>query len=350
MAKERKTHYSANELSAFCLQISILLHAAIPLEEGLAVMAEDAVWKEEKEVLLRMAEETEEGLLFSDVLTHTGVYPSYVTHMAKLGEQTGSLDEIMEALSRYYEKEHFLKKNIKQAITYPTMMIFMLLVILLVLFTKVMPIFEDVYEQLGAEMSPVSLVATRLGGIFSGISIVVFLVLFSVTLFLYGMGRKGKRFLWIESLTDWIKRRSKIAKTVANRRFVSVLSLTLKSGLPLEKGMELASGLVENQLVEGKIRTCAEEIEQGLDYYTAMKRTGLFKGVYVQMIKVGTRTGRLDMVMEEIAKSLEEETDAAVDRRIRRFEPTIVAVMAVAVGMILLSVMLPLMGVLSAIG
>ncbi len=235
MAKVEKKQYSARELSAFCLQISILLHAAIPLDEGLSVMAEDAQRQEEKKLLLSMAEEAELGNPFSKILKETGAFPAYLVRMARLGEETGTLDQIMESLAGYYEKEHIMKKNMKNAVSYPAMMIGMLLIVLFVLFTKVMPVFEKVYKQLGAQMPPVSIAATRLGGIFCAISLVIILLLGIAAFFVWILGRSGRRFLPAEGLLNWIKRRSKIAKSIANRRFTAVLSLTLKSGLDLEK-------------------------------------------------------------------------------------------------------------------
>jgi type IV pilus assembly protein PilC len=270
--------------------------------------------------------------------------------MARLGEETGNLDQIMESLADYYDKEHVLFKNLKNAVTYPLIMITMLLVVLFVLFTKVMPIFERVYQQLGAEMSPVSLAATKLGGIFCGAALILGGVLAAVVFMVWIFGRSGKKIPAAEQFMQRIKKKNKIALAVANRRFSAVLALTLKSGLDLEKGMELAGQLVENKSVEEKIKRCSEELEAGTDYYTAMKNTGMFKGFYVQMIKVGTKSGRLDSVMEEISKNYEEEADIAMEHMVSRFEPTVVAVLAVAVGLILLSVMLPLVGVLSAIG
>lgn len=350
MIKGAKKQYSARELSAFCLQISILLHSAIPLDEGLSVMAEDAAGEEERKRLLEMAEEAELGSPFSTVLENIGGYPSYVVRMAKLGEETGTLDQIMGALAEYYEKEHVLMKNIKNAVTYPVIMIFMLLTVLFVLFTKVMPIFENVYQQLGAEMSPVSVAATRLGGWFCAAALILGIVLGLVVLVMWLFGIQGKKIHFMEVLNQWIKKRSRIALAIANRRFTSVLALTLHSGLDLAKGMELAADLVENKMVEKKIRACGEELGLGTDYYSAMKNTGLFKGFYIQMIKVGARSGRLDSMMEQVSRNYEEEADTAIGHLVSRFEPTVVAVLAVAVGLILLSVMLPLIGVLSAIG
>ena len=313
MAKELKKHYSARELSAFCLQISLLLRAAIPLDEGLSVMAEDAADEEEKKILLHMSEEVELGSPFSVVLQEVGSYPSYVIKMAKLGEETGTLDQMMASLSEYYEKESILMKSIKNAVSYP-------------------------------------MAATRLGGMFSGVALAAGVLLAVVAGIIWLLGRGGKKIGAVEHVADRFKRKSRIALAVANRRFTSVLALTLHSGLELEKGMELAAELVENPAVEEKIKACGEELETGTDYYSAMKNTGLFGGFHVQMIKVGVRSGRLDQVMEEISRSCEEEADTALDNMVNRLEPTMVAVLAVAVGLILLSVMLPLVGVLSAIG
>lgn len=342
--------YNGKELSAFCLQISILLSAAIPLDEGLSIMAEDAVTREEKELLQQMSEEVEIGTPFFMALEKTQVFPAYVIRMAKLGQQTGTMDRMMESLSVYYEKEYNLMRTIKNALTYPVIMIVMLLTVLFVLFTKVMPIFEGVYEQLGAQLSPVSRSAIRLGGAFSGAALVITGLLVVTLGVIYVASLFGHRFHLIEQMVDWVKRKNKIALAVAKRRFTSVLALTLHSGMELEKGLELAADLVENSRVKEQIAACRDSLEQGVNYYDAMKMTGLFSGFHIQMIKVGTRSGRLDSVMEEISRDYEQESEDSIDTMISRFEPTMVAVLAVSVGLVLLSVMLPLVGVLSAIG
>lgn len=342
--------YSYQELSAFCLQISLLLEAAVPLDEGLTIMAEDAVSQKEKDMLLYMAEGVELGDPFFKVLEDTKVFPDYVVKMAKLGQNTGTMDQMMQSLSGYYEKEFRLIQAVKNAVTYPIMMVVMLLVVLFVLFSRVMPVFNKVYEQLGAQMSPVALSAIRLGGIFSGAALIVAAVLGVLTLVVWLASRAGRKFSAVEHFINYVKCRSKIALAVANRRFTAVLALTLKSGMELEKGMELAKELVDNEKVADRIGRCSEQLQVGESYYQAMKDTGLFNGFYIQMIKVGSRSGHLDSVMEEISDDYEEMADASIDNMIARFEPTIVAVLAVSVGLVLLSVMLPLVGVLSAIG
>lgn len=342
--------YTHQELSAFCLQVSLLLGAAVPLDEGLIIMSEDAADQDERNMLVYLSEGVEVGEPFYLAMEKTGVFPPYVVRMAKLGQETGTLEELMLSLAEYYEKEHFLLRNIKNAITYPVIMIVMLLVVLVVLFGKVMPIFEDVYAQLGAQISPIAKTAISLGGSFSSAALAVTVILAAALGIFYAASRFGRQFRFVERITDGIKRKSRIALAVANRRFTSVLALTLHSGMEMEKGLKLAQELVENSRVAERISQCAADLEAGSSYYDAMKNTGLFTGFHIQMIKVGSRSGRLDSVMGEISKSYEQQADSAIDNMIARFEPTMVAVLAVSVGMILLAVMLPLVGVLSAIG
>lgn len=347
---EKPYQYSYQELSAFCLQIGLLLEAAVPLDEGLAIMAEDAGCEDEKQLLLYMAEGAELGDPFFKVLEDAGTFPLYVVRMAKLGQQSGTLDQMMKSLSDYYEKEYRLLVNVKNALTYPIMMVVMLLVVLFVLFSKVMPVFDQVYEQLGAKMSPAARSAIRLGGLFSGAALIAAAVIALAVFGIWAASRFGHRISLVDKMVNYVKCHSRIALAIANRRFTSVLALTLKSGMEFEKGLELAGELVDNGKVAAQIEKCGRTLETGASYYQAMKETGLFSGFYVQMIKVGSRSGRLDAMMEEISEDFEQAADQSMDNMLARFEPTIVAVLAVSVGLVLLSVMLPLVGVLAAIG
>lgn len=343
-------YQTGKEISTFCLQVSLLLGAGIPLSEGLSVMAEDAVKQEEKALLKSMADDVEMGDPFFSVLERTEAFPPYVVRMAKLGQQSGTLDTIMKSLAVYYEKEYFMKKNIRNALTYPIMMAVMLFAILFVLFTRVMPVFTEVYAQLGVQLSPLAQTASQLGGILSGTALVLFVLtalIAAAAVLLSYMGRLPK---WSKKLIEWVKSRNRTALAVAGRRFCAVLALTIKSGMELEKGLELAGELVDNEKVEEQIRACELRLQDGVGYFEAMRDTGLFRGFHVQMLKVGSRSGRLDEIMENISGDFERQADDSIDQMISRLEPTMIAILAVAVGMILLSVMLPLAGVLAGVG
>lgn len=349
-ANMKERMYSSRELSAFCLQISLLLKAAVPLEEGLSIMAEDAHSESEKMMLSAMAEDVELGDPLFAAMERTSCFPSYAVRMAKLGQQTGTLDQLMEQLSVFYEKEDIMMRNVRNAVTYPVMMAGMLLVILFVLFTKVMPIFTEVYAQLGVPMSAVSRAVFRIGAVLSGAALLLFGAVLGMVLLSAALSAKGYSFLGIERIKDWIKERSQIAAAAAGCRFTSVLALTLQSGMELEKGMELAKELTDHKKVMRQIQDCLEKLEQGVPCYEAMKETGLFRGFHIQMIKVGNRSGHLDEVMRTISEDYEQQADLYMEKCISGLEPIMIAVLSVAVGVVLLAVMLPLAGVLAGIG
>lgn len=146
-------------------------------------------------------------------------FPPYVVRMAKLGQQSGTLDQMMESLADYYEKEYYMMKNIRNAITYPVMMVGMLLIVLFVLFTRVMPVFEQVYAQLGVQMSPLSQAASRLGGILSGAALIVFVLLAVAVLIAAIAAGAGKELTIAHKLMERLKRNSKTALAAAGPPF-----------------------------------------------------------------------------------------------------------------------------------
>lgn len=342
--------FTGLSLSGFCMQISILLKSAVPLYEGLSVMAEDSADPREKELLTSMSSQIRMGLPFSKAVGDAGCFPAYVVHMTVLGERTGSLDVTMERLADYYEKEYYLAENLRKALTYPAMMILMLLVILFVLFTKVMPIFSGVYEQLGTSIPPAAAAAIRLGGILSGAALIAAAALLIAWLVLRLMGKHGRQSAWAASLLKAIKTRSKIAHSAAARRFCSVMAMTYQCGMDVTEGFHLAEDLVDHPVMRTQIIRSKELLASGKSFYESVKETGLFTGFELQLVRVGGRAGQLDRILSSLADDYDRKASESLDGMIAKLEPTIVSVLAVAVGLVLLSVMLPLAGVLSTIG
>lgn len=337
-------------LSGFCMQISILLKSAIPLFEGLKVMAEDAPTEKEQKILEEMSKKLRMGIPFHEAIKESESFPPYVEHMTMLGERTGLLDSTMERLAQYYEKEYYLADSLRKAITYPAMMIFMLLIILFILFTRVMPVFSGVYEQLGTSIPPAAAAAIRLGGILSGAALIIAVLLLAAAAVLRIMGKRGTHSKLAASLLETIKARSSIATAAANRRFCSVISMALQCGVRLDEAFEMAAALADSQTVETKIRACSRRISEGKGFYDSIRDAELFNGFELQMVRIGSRAGQLERVMNHLAEEYDRKTSETIESLIARLEPAIVSVLAVAVGLVLLAVMLPLAGVLSAIG
>ena len=229
-------------------------------------------------------------------------------------------------------------------------MIVMLLVILFILFTRVMPIFSGVYEQLGTSIPDAAQAAIQFGGILSGAALVFAAVLIAAFAVVRLTSRPGQESSLSHRLLRSIKNHSSIAKLSALRRFCSVMAMTLHCGMNMAEGCRMAATLVDNDSVLPGVRACERELESGKAFYDSIEPSGLFSGFDLQMIRIGSRAGQLETVMRELEEDYDERSSDALDSLIARLEPAIVSVLAVAVGLVLLSVMLPLAGILSSIG
>lgn len=336
------------ELSAFCSQIAMMLKAAIPLSDGMAIMEEDSVDEKEKIRLKEMADEVELGTPLSVAMKQAGGFPDYVLAMTKVGELSGNLDLVMDSLAAYYEKEDSLRKTIKDALTYPIVMTAMMLVVLYVLMVKVMPIFQGVFAQLGASISPFAQGAIRFGGAFSGIALAVVAVFVAVVLILGLLARKNVRFAWLERVKTAVLERSSIYHKINIRRFAGVCAMLMRAGMDTMEMLDMAKRLVNSPSFEKKIDQCADTLAESGSLVDGIKAMGIFSGFHRQMLSVGSRAGHLDEALTEIETYYEDDVERSFESAIGKFEPTVVAVLSVVVGLILLAVMLPLVGLLSS--
>ena len=133
-------------------------------------------------------------------------------------------------------------------------------------------------------------------------------------------------------------------------RFADGMTITLKSGLDSDEGLELSGKLTEDPVLRKKIEECREKTGEGMELGAAFQETVIFSGLYARMVNIGILSGSLEQVMERVADQFAQEAGERISKTVSRLEPTLVAIMSILVGMILLSVMLPLMGIMSGIG
>ena len=341
---------SNSELTTFCSQFALILRSGISSLEGLSIMIEDTPEGEGKQILEHLLQEVElTGSLFS-ALESAKCFPSYMCSMVELGEQSGRLDEVMENLSEHYRREEILSKNIKSAVTYPLIMLGMMVIIMIVLIVRVLPLFHRVFEQLGTGLTGFSGAVLRLGQVMSNYSL-VFIALFLVAagIFLYFFYTKKGR----EKISGFFSRflvTRHLSEKIACSRFASGMHLALSSGLNVDQSLEMVARLVDHPVISQKISTMQKRLEEGISFGEAAAEAEIFSGIYLRMIHLGFKTGAMDNVMQEIAVRYDEDIQEQMDRMVSRLEPTLVAILSIAVGMILLSVMLPLMGIMSNIG
>jgi type IV pilus assembly protein PilC len=338
------------EISAFCAQIAMIMKSGIPVSEGIAIMIEDMKNIRGREMLEKISERLESGGAFYSALEDTGKFPRYVVDMAELGERTGRLDNVMDSLNLYYEREEAIAKNIRSAITYPMVMIVMMLAVIIVLIVNVLPIFNEVFIQLGSEMTGFSRGMMEMGQVISRYSIVFVVILCVIAAaFLALRYTKAGRLFWQNFQHNFFATKKMMTK-MASGRFASAMAMTLASGLDIDQSLDMAEKLVVNPNTRAKLKKCREYMKDGESFSTALVHADIFTGVYARMISVGFKTGSVDTVMSRISVMYDEEIQGQVANAIAVLEPTLVAVLSVIMGMILLSVMVPLMSIMTTIG
>lgn len=350
MANQIKQKPLSNlEISSFCGQMAMILKSGISALEGISILLEDAQTPEEKSLLAAIYDTMLETGALHPSLDETNVFPDYMLQMIKIGEETGTLDEVMDSLDRHYSREEAISQSIKNALTYPLIMIGMMFLVVIVLMTKVMPVFNQVFHQLGREMSGLSRGILLLGNalsryatVFIGIGIAIILLLVYLT-----RTKQGRKML--VQFGHHFRFSREIYNKMSACRFAGGMSLVLRSGLNPERGLEFSENLIYDEIFLNKIVSCKKMLEEGIDLAEAFKKTGMFTGVYARMVSVAGKAGLMDEVMGQIADQYEEEVDEKITSFISVLEPTLVVILSVIVGIILLSVMLPLLGIMAGL-
>ena len=347
---KRSKLLSNAEISSFCRQSALIIQAGITPAEGMDILIHDTISKEGRERLQQIGDDCRSGKHFHEALASTEVFPNYVVTLLALGEESGNLDSVLMSLAEYYEREENIAESIKSAITYPLIMIAMMFIVILVLVLKVLPIFKQVFIQLGTEMSPMAQSLLRIGNSLSKYSILftaLLFILIGICFVLYKSptGRKSvRRFLSRFSLTR------NFYDKVAAGRFARGMYLSFTSGMDTYQSLDMISSIVENEEMAKKIAICKQEIEQRSNLPEALAKAEIFSNLYSRMVSVGFRSGSIDIVMKKISQNYEEETDKQLASIVSVIEPTLVILLSLIVGIILLSVLLPLMGIMASIG
>lgn len=337
------------ETAAFCAQLSMILCSGISSVEGITIMLEDSTDAQEKELLRKINDSLlHQGFLY-EALESTGAFPEYMVNMVNIGEQTGRLDNVMSSLGDYYEKEDSLGHAIKNAVTYPFLMILMMLLVILVLITKVMPVFDQVFKQLGSEMTGISLAILKCGESLTAHAPVFFSLVLLFAIFLFFLLKTDRGHRMLRSLIRHFRGGRTLAEQIASRRFANGMALTLSSGLPPQECLQLTLPLIDDPEFKKRLTACSQSVEEGNDLCQTLLEHHIFSGLYARIASIGSKTGSLDTVMEKIAGNYEEEIDNRLTDMIGMIEPVFVIILSIIVGIILLSVMLPLINIMAGL-
>lgn len=347
---KNKKALSFLELSAFCSQIAMLLNSGVSISQGIEIMLEELKDENETNILNNIRDSLDIGENFNAALETSGVFPNYMIEMVKIGEMSGNLDKVMENLAVYYQDEHTIKDNVKSAVRYPLIMIGMMGAVIFIIITQVMPVFAQVYNQLGSQMSVVSQSIVNMGNTFSKYSVVIFgFILLVVGAYFYmSYTEKGTAVAKVVLSKFFLTK--KIYEKISRANFANGLALMLHSGIDTNESMEKVLPLIQDKKTYDRANEAKELLATGVSFEKAISDSKLFSPLHSKLIAIASKTGNTDKIMQQISSDYNSQANEEIYRLISLIEPCMVAVFSVIIGVVLLSAILPLAGVLSSIG
>lgn len=331
------------ELDVFTRQLSTMLAAGIPMLEALEILAEQAESPGFAYCLDRVVTDIRSGSDLSKAMEpHKAVFSNIYVSMVRAGEASGQIDVILTRLAEYLESSARLRSEIKAAMTYPVISLFLVLGIACFLMMGIVPSFKPVFESLEVDLPglTVAIMDTAIFMkdywyvIFGGLGAAVVGVRVAVKT---PAGAYARDSLFLRVPVFGI-----LFKKVALSRFARTFSTLIKSGVPILGAMEIVSATSGNLVITKIVDDARNSVRNGESLADPFMKSTIFPPMVCKMISIGERSGALDSLLEKIAEFYDQQVEAEVNGLTAMIEPIMIAVMGIVVGGIVLAVFLPI--------
>lgn len=339
------------QIAALCRAMGHLFHAGIGAGDALSLLAEDETSAPERDLLMAMSGHADAGTPLSKIFRASDCFPAYVCDLLEVGERVGRTEDTLFALADYYDRRTRLEQQIKNALLYPSVLLAVLMAVVVILLVWVLPVFNDVYARLGSRLTGVAGALLSFGTVLRTLMPVLCVLLCGA----------GAFFLLIavcpparESLLHrWKSRRGDrgLLGRINTARFSQALAMGMSSGMTDYEAAALAAELArDSDAFQRRCSLCLDRLDEGRSLSAALLEAGMLSGTQSRLLEAGARSGSAAAVMERIALQAMEDSEQELEALTARVEPGVVVVMSLLVGAILLSVMVPLMHIMTAIG
>lgn len=344
-----KRKFSVEYVCEFCTDIAMMLRSGIGSDEAVSMLAQDEEDAYATLVLEDMKKTLDSGKSLSAAMMQTNVFPKFATDMTQIGEKTGRLDSVLVSLSDYYNRNRTLSSAIKNAVVFPLILLVILFAVIIVLLTTILPVFNDVFAQLGSALSPAATTLMNVGIAINNYAFVILAVVLGIALLSYILYKVPATKAAIADFFGKLTKNGKMNRRMFAARFTSAMSMGLSSGFDLDDSLNMALTLAKSSREKEKIEKMKQQMLDGKAFDTALSESNILSAANCRMISVAFKTGNTDTVMADIAKQCDETASAGVTALVGTIEPLLVIIMSVIVGTILLSVMLPLVSIMTSI-
>ncbi|MFO1052721.1 MAG: type II secretion system F family protein [Planctomycetota bacterium] len=339
----KKSSIKKGELEVFTRQLSTMLSAGIPMLEALEILADQAESAGFRFCLTKVVEDIRNGADLSKAMeTHTKVFSDIYVAMIRAGEVSGQIDVILTRLAEYLESAAHLRSEIKAAMTYPVVSLFLVIGIACFLMMGIVPSFKPVFDSLGVKLPGLTVFIMDIAfAMRDGWYVMLGGAIGAFVGFKFFVKSKKGKVVW-----DGVKLKAPVFgplfKKVALSRFARTFSTLVKSGVPILGAMEIVSQTAGNVVISSTVDAARDAVKQGDSLSDPFSKSTVFPPMVVKMMAIGERSGALDALLEKIADFYDQQVEAEVKGLTALIEPIMIAMMGFIVGGIVLAVFLPI--------
>lgn len=341
---------SSRDLAVFCRQLATMVNSGLTLLHALSILERQSENRRLARTVGEVRRAVEQGSSFYEALGRfPEVFPAVFTNMVEAGELGGVLDDILQRLATYFEKEHDLNEKIRSATTYPAAVSVIAVGAVIFMLTFILPSFTSMLTGMGAPLPLPTKLVMALSHLLSSFWYLWVGGLVAVVLgFWRYLGTEGGKEWWDRTILR-VPVGGLLVKKVAISRFAFTWGILIGGGVPILQALEVVKKAAGNRVITHGLEQAQANIRQGQGMAGPLAETGVFPPMVTEMVAVGEETGALDLMLERISDFYDREVDAAVSRLSSMIEPVLIVGLGGVVGFLVLSMMLPIFSLYGAV-
>ena len=342
---------SARDYSIFCRQFVSIISAGVSIINALEMMRDQTENRTLKKALGEVYEDVSKGESMAGAMKkHSKVFPSMLCNMVEAGEASGSMEVAFERMAVQFEKENKLKQSVKKAMIYPIVLLVVMVGVLFLMMIWVIPNFMGMFAELDTELPPITQAVVNMSDfVIAKWWLILLVVAAAIALFkAYAASPSGKFVLGGIALK--IPVFGKLQTKSECARLGRTLCTLLGAGVPMMDAIEITGRSMENVHYKKAMMDAKDQVMRGMALSRPLKTCGLFPPMVVHMVSIGEETGNIETMLENVANYYEDDVQVATEQVMALMEPMIIVVMAIVVGVLIMTIMQPMLILYESIG
>jgi len=340
------------DIALFTRQMATMMRAGVPLVQSFDIVADGLDKPKVAELIRSIRNDVASGGNFAGALRkHPLYFDDLFCNLVEAGEQSGSLETMLDRIASYKEKTESLKAKVKKAMTYPAAVLVVAFIVSGILLIKVVPQFEQVFAGFGAELPAFTRMVINISEFTQAWWLIIVV---GITAAIMGIAAIYKRSKPMRDTVDRLALKLPIAGNIIEKsavaRYARTLSTTFAAGVPLVEALNSVAGATGNSVFVKAVYRVRDDVSTGQQLNFSMRSTGVFPNMVIQMVAIGEEAGALDSMLDKAASYYEEQVDNAVDNLTALMEPMIMSVLGVLVGGLIIAMYLPIFQLGAVVG